>query len=166
MSQDDVTRIKVNRQGIGIVGLKSVLQEMAETYADRPEDEVQTELVERISRSNYVPAAAREDYAKALLQEFNKFLGRPYEEDTAEELDIKVLGPGCSRCDKLEQEIMDILAELGMSAELEHVRDPKEIGRYGVMGTPALIVNGKVKCVGSVPPRNKIVEWLREAYRK
>jgi protein-disulfide isomerase len=49
-----------------------------------------------------------------------------------------------------------------LSADLEHVRDVKEIGRYGVMGTPALIINGRVKCVGSVPPREKIVKWLKE----
>jgi protein-disulfide isomerase len=58
---------------------------------------------------------------------------------------------------------MEVLAEMDLSADLEHVRDIKEIGRYGVMGTPALIINGRVKCVGSVPPRDKIIEWLKES---
>jgi protein-disulfide isomerase len=57
---------------------------------------------------------------------------------------------------------MEALAEMDLSADLEHVRDVKEIGRYGVMGTPAVIINGKVKCVGSVPSREKIIEWLKE----
>jgi small redox-active disulfide protein 2 len=96
------------------------------------------------------------------LREFNKFLGRPYEEDVSEELEIKVLGPGCDQCDRLEKELMEALAEMDLSADLEHVRDLKEIGRYGVMGTPAVIINGKVKCVGSVPHREKIIQWLKE----
>jgi len=162
MSQDDVTRIKVNKQSIGIVGLKPVMEEMVQEYAERPDHEVQTELVKRVSRTNYIPNQAREDYGKALLLEFNKFLGRPYEEDASEGLEIKVLGPGCARCDNLERELMEVLAEMDLSADLEHVRDIKEIGRYGVMGTPALIINGKVMCVGTVPAKEKIKEWLSE----
>jgi small redox-active disulfide protein 2 len=162
MSQDDVLRIKVNKQPVGIIGLKRVLQEINEEYADRPDAEVEIELLKRISEKNYIPAPAKADYGKALLREFNKYLGRPYEDDAAEELEIKVLGPGCDRCDKLERELMEVLAEMDLSADLEHVRDIKEIGRYGVMGTPALIINGRVKCVGSVPPRDKIIEWLKE----
>ena len=45
---------------------------------------------------------------------------------------------------------------------MRHVTDIKEIGKYGVMGTPALIINGEVKCVGSVPTKAKIKEWLSE----
>jgi len=93
MSQDDVTRIKVNKQSIGIIGLKPVMEEMAQEYAERPDTEVQAELVKRVSRTNYIPNQATEDYGKALLREFNKFLGRPYEEDASEGLEIKVLGP-------------------------------------------------------------------------
>jgi hypothetical protein len=46
---------------------------------------------------------------------------------------------------------------------LKHVRDNKEIGKYGITGTPGLIMNGKVKSVGKVPPRAKLKEWLGEA---
>ena len=161
MSQDDVTRIRINKQPIGIIGLKRVIEEMGKEYIDRPDSDIETELVRRISEKNYVPAPAKGDYGKALLREFNKFLGRPHEDDAAEGLEIKVLGPGCDRCDKLERELMEVLAEMGLSADLEHVRDIKEIGRFGGMGTPALIINGKVMCVGSVPPREKIIKWLK-----
>jgi small redox-active disulfide protein 2 len=137
------------------------MQEVSEEYADRPDAEVETELLKRISERNYIPSPAEADYGKALLREFNRFLGRPYEDDATYELEIKVLGPGCDRCDKLERELMEVLADMDLSADLEHVRDIKEIGRYGVMGTPALIINGKIKCVGTVPPREKIIEWLK-----
>ncbi|MBW2050131.1 MAG: thioredoxin family protein [Deltaproteobacteria bacterium] len=76
---------------------------------------------------------------------------------------IKVLGPGCVQCDRLDQELMQAMAEEGIMADMEHIRDIKEIGKYGVMGTPALIINGKVKSVGKVPPINKLKEWLKEA---
>ncbi len=162
MSQEDLTRIKVNKQSVGIIGLKDVMEEMAEEYAERPDAQVRTALIKRLSRRNYIPDQAKEDYGKALLREFNKFLGRPYEEDVSKDLKIRVLGPGCARCDKLERELMVVLAEMNLAADLEHVRDIKEIGRYGVMGTPALVINGKVMCVGTVPTKEKIKEWLSE----
>ena len=162
MSQEDLTRIKVNKQSVGIIGLKDVMEEMAEEYAERPDAQVQTALIKRLSRKNYIPDQAKEDYGKALLREFNKFLGRPYEEDVSEGLEIKVLGPGCARCDKLGRELMGVLAEMNLAADLEHIRDIKEIGKYGVMGTPALVINGKVMCVGTVPTKKNIKEWLSE----
>jgi small redox-active disulfide protein 2 len=162
MSQEDLTRIKVNKQPVGIIGLKDVMEDMAEEYAERPDAQVRTALIKRLSRRNYIPDQAKEDYGKALLREFNKFLGRPYEEDVSEGLEIKVLGPGCARCDKLGRELMEVLADMNLAADLEHVRDIKEIGIYGVMGTPALVINGKVVCVGTVPTKEKIKEWLGE----
>ena len=57
---------------------------------------------------------------------------------------------------------MQVMNETGIIADMEHVRDIKEIGRYGVMGTPALIINGKVKSVGKVPPRASLIQWLEE----
>ena len=55
------------------------------------------------------------------------------------------------------------MAEMNLAGELTHVEDVKEIGRYGVMGTPALIINGKVVAVGSVPEKKNIQQWLTEA---
>ncbi|MBW1700627.1 MAG: thioredoxin family protein [Deltaproteobacteria bacterium] len=78
-------------------------------------------------------------------------------------MEIKVLGPGCAQCDGLEQTLMQVMAEINLAADIEHVRDIKEIGKYGVMGSPALLINGKVKSVGRVPPKNKLKEWLTEA---
>ena len=163
MSQDDVTRIRINKQSIGIIGLKDVMEEMAEEYSEKSDDKLQAELIKRLSRKNYIPERAKQDYGKAVLREFKKFLGKPNEEEISEGLEIKVLGPGCAQCNKLEKELMEVMAEMNLSAEVEHVTDINEIARYGVMGTPALIVNGKVKSVGSVPPRGKITGWLKEA---
>jgi hypothetical protein len=57
---------------------------------------------------------------------------------------------------------MEVMSEMMLPGDLEHVRDVKEIGQYGVMGTPALVINGKVMCVGDVPSKEKIRAWLED----
>ena len=163
MSQDDVTQIRVGNSLAGIIGLKAVMEDMAEEYEDRSDREVCEELLNLLCKRNYIPEKVKEDYAKAFLREFKKFLGKPFEDATPQGLQIKVLGPGCAQCDRLEQELMQVMAETEIVADMEHVRDIKEIGNYGVMGTPALIIKGEVKSVGSVPPKPKLMEWLKEA---
>ena len=162
MSQDDVTQIKVNKQPVGLMGFQQIMEEMAEEFADSSDTEVLAELIRRVSKKNYIPDPAKEAYGRALLREFNKFLGRPYEEEASEGLEVKVLGPGCARCDKLEREVIEVMAEMKLAGAVEHVRDIKEIASYGVMGTPGLVLNGKVVSVGTVPSKAKIKEWLSE----
>lgn len=64
---------------------------------------------------------------------------------------IKVLGSGCANCQNLEKATREALAELGLGAELEHVTDPGEIASYGVMRTPALVIDEDVVLSGRVP---------------
>ncbi|MDY6792373.1 MAG: thioredoxin family protein [Thermodesulfobacteriota bacterium] len=166
MSPKDVSKIKVGKNSIGIIGLKNTLEAVEKYFAAKPEDEIQAELLKRLSRGNYIPDANREEYGRAFLREFNKYFGRPYEEENFAELEIKVLGQGCTQCDRLEQELMQVMAEFEFIGDIEHVRDIKEIGKYGVMGMPALIINGKIKSVGRVPPKNQLIEWLKAAKEK
>jgi len=157
-----MTQIRVEKQVVGIMGLKNVLEEMAEGFDKKPDDEIQGELLKRLSKKNYIPNSAEDNYGRAFLREFKKFLGRPYEDEATASLTIKVLGQGCVQCDRLEKELMEVMSELNLVADLEHVRDIKEIGKYGVMGMPALIINGKVKCVGKVPTRNQLTAWFTQ----
>ena len=166
MSQDDVMQIRVGKNGVGIIGLRTVMEDMAGNYGERPDREVEEELLNRLSRKNYIPDRARGDYGRAFLREFKKSQGRPHKDEKGDEIEIKVLGTGCTACDMLEREVIEAMAEMNLEAWLEHVSNPLEIGGYGVMGTPALIVNGEVKCVGRVPPRIKIKEWLKEAQKQ
>ena len=166
MSQKDITQIKISNRSTGIIGLTQVLQEMGKEYAHRSDEEVQNELLVRLSKDNYIPGSARDEYGRAFLREFRKSLGQPYKEDASEELEIKVVGPGCAQCDRLEMTVMQTLSELQLPAHVDHVRDIKEIGRMGIMGTPALIIGDTVKAVGSVPPKSKIMEWLKQALNK
>lgn len=63
---------------------------------------------------------------------------------------VKVLGSGCDKCNALEQAVRDALADLGVETEIDHVTDFAQIAAYGVMTTPALVVDGKVVCYGKV----------------
>jgi hypothetical protein len=163
---DDVARIRVGGSSIGIMGLRTVMEDMSGEYADKPDQTVREELLDRLGKRNYIPATLKEEYATAFLREFRRFLGEPFEEEARSGLEIKVLGPGCARCDALEQALMDILSELNIKGDIEHVRDIKEIGRYGVMGSPALLINGQVMAVGKIPPKLRLIEWLKEAEEK
>ncbi len=163
MTQEDVVQIRVDGYTVGIMGLKTALEELATTLAGKTDSEVTETLLNRLSKKNYIPAKAHASYGKAFLREFKKFTGKPYEEEVISGLDIKVLGPGCSQCDGLEQELMAAVSQTGATANIEHIRDSKEIGRWGVMGTPALVINGRVKSVGKIPPRARLIQWIEEA---
>ena len=162
MSQDDTRQIKVGGYSIGIIGLTHVIEEAAEDFAQKSDADIQTGLLSRLAKTNYIPDGMKDSYGKAFLREFNKYLGKPYEEEKSEGLEIKVLGPGCNQCDMLDKILMEVLSEMKILADMEHVRDIKEIGKYGVMGTPALIINEKVMSVGKVPTKEKLKEWLSE----
>lgn len=75
---------------------------------------------------------------------------------------IKVLGPGCARCQKLEQETREALAELGVAAEVQKVTAIKQIIEQGVFATPGLVINEKFKIAGKIPSQAKIKEWVKE----
>jgi small redox-active disulfide protein 2 len=166
MSSDEVTQIKIGEHRIGIIGLKLVLAEVAETFTAPTDEEIRDELLKRLDKRNYIPGPAKEEYGRAFLREFKKFTGRTVENSGPEEVEVKVLGPGCANCNKLEQDLIAVMAEMGMAADLEHVTDIAEIGSYGVMGTPALVINREVKAVGSVPPKTKLKQWLQDAFAK
>ncbi len=75
-------------------------------------------------------------------------------------MEIKVLGPGCAKCTKAEKIIKEVIAEKNIEASVEKVTDMLEIAQYGVMGTPAVVINGEVKCVGKIPDKKEIISWL------
>jgi small redox-active disulfide protein 2 len=75
-------------------------------------------------------------------------------------MDIKVLGPGCAKCKKTEEIVKDAVAEAGVDASVEKVTDLMKIAGYGVFGTPAVVVDGEVKCVGKIPSREEVKNWI------
>ena len=78
-------------------------------------------------------------------------------------LDIKVLGGGCAKCNQLEDAVRQALTEIGIEADIDHVRDFGIIASYGVMSTPALMINGKVVSAGKVLRKNEVVKLIGNA---
>lgn len=160
MREEDLTQISLGRFKVGITGLKAAI-EATQALRGRPEDEIAQALLAKLKPFNYIPDAAQEEYQKAFLQEFKKALGEPVSEEPRG-LSIKVLGTGCPACDRLEQTVMEVLTELGLPAEVEHVRDPKEIMALGIIGVPALLINDEVKIKGQIPTKALLKKWLAE----
>ena len=75
-------------------------------------------------------------------------------------MDIKVLGPGCPRCQQTLKAVQDAVAEAGVDAVVEKVTDVMEIAGYGVLGTPAVVVDGDVKSVGKIPTKADVKAWI------
>ncbi len=75
--------------------------------------------------------------------------------------EIKILGPGCAKCDELEKVVNEALAESGTAANVEKVEDPLKIAEYGVFGTPAVVIDGEVKIVSKLPKKKDVLNWLK-----
>ena len=73
---------------------------------------------------------------------------------------IKVLGPGCAKCKKLEKMTKELVAEKGIDAEIEKVEDIFKIMQFGVMSTPGLVINEKVVLSGRLPSTSELSEIL------
>ena len=76
---------------------------------------------------------------------------------------IKVLGSGCAKCVKTAELIENVAGEQGVSVEVSKETDPKTIMGYGVMSTPAVVIDEKVIHTGSVPKASDIQQWLASA---
>ncbi len=74
--------------------------------------------------------------------------------------EIKVLGPGCPRCQQLMKQTEQAVRELGLDCSVQKVTDIQQITGYGVMMTPALVVDGKVKVTGRVPSLDDLKAML------
>jgi small redox-active disulfide protein 2 len=74
--------------------------------------------------------------------------------------DIKVLGPGCKRCETTAQMVRDEAAKLGIAVDVTKVTDYAEIAGYGIASTPGIVVDGKVVHAGGLPKFEDIGKWL------
>jgi small redox-active disulfide protein 2 len=77
-------------------------------------------------------------------------------------MEIKVLGPGCPKCKKTQDIVMDAVAEFGIAADVQKVTDTMEIAGYGVFGTPAVVIDGEVKSVGKIPKKEDVIKWIKK----
>ena len=77
-------------------------------------------------------------------------------------LDIKVLGPGCANCVKLESMVKEVVSQYELEAKVEKIADYNRYADFGVLLTPGLVVNGRVLSSGKIPTRSTLEHWLRD----
>jgi hypothetical protein len=159
----DVRQIKVGGHQVGIRGLDRALEELTPAYAPEREEELAAQLLERLRRENYIPDSARQAYAQALRDQLRRAVGLDPLSASGGGLSIQVACGGCAGGDQLLQAVYDALSRLGLSGEVERVSDALEIAALGLRDTPALVVNGEVKAVGSIPSAGQIDDWLGRA---
>jgi hypothetical protein len=78
-------------------------------------------------------------------------------------MDIKILGSGCHDCLRLELLVGQVLAELGMEANVRRVEDPRQIDRYALVGPPGLIINGQLVAERRLPTKEELRRWIMDA---
>jgi len=78
------------------------------------------------------------------------------------EIGVKILGGGCAKCNALEAATVEALRELGMDTTIDHVKDFEKIAAYGVMTTPALVVDGQVVSYGKVLKKDEVIAVLKK----
>ncbi|MCJ2165103.1 MULTISPECIES: thioredoxin family protein [unclassified Pseudodesulfovibrio] len=74
---------------------------------------------------------------------------------------ILVMGPGCPKCEQAEKTVREAVAEAGIEADIEKVKDFQEIAKHGIFSTPAVVIDGEVKVVGKAPSKKEVLGWLK-----
>jgi len=75
-------------------------------------------------------------------------------------MNILVLGPGCPKCTEAEKIVKTALQEAGVEASVEKIADFQKIAQMGVFSTPAVVIDGEIKCVGKVPCKSEVIDWI------
>jgi len=79
---------------------------------------------------------------------------------------IKILGPGCARCNQVEQTTREVVKELSIDASLEHVKDINKIMEYPILHTPGLVLNEELVCSGRIPTKAEVTQFITTALDK
>ncbi|MEO0254309.1 MAG: thioredoxin family protein [candidate division WOR-3 bacterium] len=153
-----IEKIKVKGIEVGIKGLKEIFEIVKGMNIS--EEEKKKEILKRVKSENYIPSEAEKDFEESLWKEFRRYLGEKIEDEESPFMEIKVIGAGCPRCKALLEETKNALTELGMSVNLEYVTDIREFSKYGVMVTPALIINKKIVSSGKVLKKEEIKKLI------
>ena len=81
-------------------------------------------------------------------------------------MNIKILGPGCARCQQLEKTTREVVKELGIDTTIEEVKDINKIVDYAVLTTPGLVINEKLVCAGRVPSKAELARLIGDSLSK
>ncbi len=152
--------IRIGKTNIGLIGLDIALNKA--TAKKLAKDEAMNFLYQAVEKKNYIPTTMKEKYKIALFKEYTKHLqGGVGEEET---LIIRIFGTGCVSCNGLQKLVIEVLADMNIGADIEQIHDPDEIGRAGILQTPALMINNSLKSSGLLPTRARIEGWIRAVH--
>jgi len=169
-----VLKLNIGGRQIGLIGIQEAFEEVQNLNAADgiTDDEIAGELLNRVKKKNYIPGSVEAEYLEALLKEYKKFLviNKEKEKDLVKSnfegevttMQIKVLGPGCKKCQSLKEAVKEVVDEMGVDAEIIEVTDVNEISNYDVLMTPGLVVNEKVKVFGRVPKKKDIKKYIAD----
>ena len=79
---------------------------------------------------------------------------------------IKIVGPGCARCQQLEKTVQEVMRDLGIDATIEEVKDIKKIMSYPILTTPGLVIDENLVCSGRVPTKAEVTSFINKAMTK
>ena len=150
--------IRIGTTHIGLVGLDLAINEAVRQGLE--EAEAMDYLYQAIKEKNYIPPNMAETYRIALFREYNKHLHG--DSGDGQGLVIRIFGPGCVSCNGLQNLLIEVLADMNIAADIEQIHDMDETGRAGVLQTPALMINGKLKSSGLLPTRAQVEQWIRD----
>lgn len=151
--------IRIGSSTIGLIGLDIALNQAAARGMSEPE--AVAFLFAAVSRENYIPPGAEDSYRAALARTYREHL-HPGNAQPGVPV-IRIFGTGCVSCNNLQKLVIEALNSMGLAADIEQIHDPDEIGRQGILMTPALMINGRVMSGGRMPTPAQIEQWLREA---
>ena len=151
--------LRVGRVNVGLIGIDVALSKYGCDEELAVEKAVELVFTD-VAAKNYVPVSAADQYRGAIEQEIVRL--RSGEKAISNELIIRILGPGCVSCNKLQTTVIEIMDHMGIAADVLQIHDLDEIGRFGIIQTPALVINGDLKSAGRHPSRSQIEAWFRE----
>ncbi len=155
-------QIKIGRATIGLVGIDVALTQIMACDLERVK--AINQLFQVVASKNYIPAGMQDDYRQALAKEYDRLQGNK-SSPKDKNLTIRILGTGCVSCNNIQKLVFEIMAKMQVKADIFQIHDLDEIGRMGVLQTPALIINGELKSAGRLPTRSQIEEWLQQELR-
>ena len=160
---DKILQIKIGEHRIGVSGLSDAI-DAVKSLGLTADSKIMQALFEKMKAENYIPELLHDDYGRAFLREYKKAVGISVTEPELKcsENRIVILGPGCTACEQMERDVKSILSEFDVAADVQHVRDINEIAEYGLVRTPALVINNRIVLNGRSLPKNQLKELIKE----
>ncbi len=158
-----IRQVNIGGFTVGIVGLDEVFEEV-KSSGETDEARLKDMIFEKVKAGNYVAPGQKESYREDLYDEYLVYTGQ--QKSRTEKpgvLEVRVYGPGCPRCEQLDRAVMEVISQKGLKVDYQYVKDIEEMKRLGIMGSPALVINGKLAAVGRAPNRKGIEKLLEKA---